>query len=242
MKHVELSIVIPAFNEENSLPPLLEKLLALQFPRKTDYEIIVVDDASTDLTYNVVEGFSHLGVKIYRLEKNSGKGAAVSAGIAMALGKFCIVQDADLEYDPDDIPGLLGAAQEFAGVTVYGSRVLGAKKKKGILGVIAYCPGQALSSWAFNIVLSAWVYALRRIWITDTLTGYKLYPMEIFDNWSATTKGFETDHEITSRILNRNGRILEIPISYTPRTKKEGKKIRAVDGLIALRTFWIFRK
>jgi dolichol-phosphate mannosyltransferase len=242
MTSVELSIIVPAFNEENSLAPLLEQLLALHFPGSINYEIIVIDDASTDRTPNVIDGFIRFGIKAIRMEKNSGKGAAVSVGISKASGKFCIVQDADLEYDPSEIPQMLEIAHKFAGFAVYGSRVLGAKQRKGFFGAISYWPGQALSSWAFNIVLSVWVYLLRRIWITDTLTGYKLYPMEIFHNWSTSTKGFETDHEITSQILNSNRRIIEVPVSYTPRTKKEGKKIKAVDGLIAFRTFWIFRK
>jgi hypothetical protein len=91
-------------------------------------------------------------------------------------------------------------------------------------------------------MLTGWIFIVRRVWITDSLTGYKLYPSDLFKSWKPITCGFETDHEITSRILNQEHRILELPIDYAPRSKQEGKKIRARDGVIALRTIWVYRK
>lgn len=242
IRSIDLSIVIPAFNEEKSLPKLLEKLITLDFGDEVEYEIIVVDDASTDKSQESVQSFLENGIKFHRLPVNSGKGAAVRKGVSLSLGRYIIVQDADLEYFPNDIPKLLRAAIAAPGATVYGSRVLGAQSLSGFYGVARLWPKQSLPSWLFNILLTFWLFMIKKVWITDTLTGYKLYPREIFQEWSPTTNGFETDHEITSKILNDKRKIIEVPIDYSPRSKLEGKKIRAIDGYIALRTFWTFRK
>lgn len=242
MKPIELSIIIPAFNEEKSLPQLLEKLINLEYQESTTWEIIIVDDASTDSTAKIARKYLKSNIRFHQLEFNSGKGAAVQAGMRLAVGSHYIIQDADLEYFPNDIPFLYLCAKKNPGATIYGSRVLGAKQLQGFRGMILLWPKQALSSWLFNFFLTLWLFCIQKVWITDTLTGYKLYPSDIFASWFPKTLGFETDHEITSHILNENRNILEVPIKYEPRSKIEGKKIRAIDGYKALRAFWVFRK
>ena len=242
MSAIDLSIIIPAYNEEKFLPSLLKSLTDLQFVEPIKYEIIVIDDASTDGTSDLLNRHSYSSVLLHRLEVNSGKGAAVKKGISLATGRYLIIQDADLEYFPSDIPALLESAKRNPGASIYGSRVLGAKNLQGINGLIRLWPKQSIASFFFNYLLSVLIFILQKLWLTDSLTGYKLYPQDIFNNWAPLTNGFEMDHEITSRILTGKREIIEIPIKYAPRTKSDGKKIRAIDGLIALKTFWHFRK
>jgi glycosyltransferase involved in cell wall biosynthesis len=242
MYSADLSVVIPAFNEEKSISKLLETIFEVMENNSLDYQIVVVDDASTDDTALIVEKYVSDKLILNRLPKNLGKGAAVQKAIELSSGQFIIVQDADLEYFPSDIPILLEAAKSSSGATIFGSRVLGAKKLKGLRGYLRLWPKQSVASWVFNFVLTGWIFIVRREWITDSLTGYKLYPSDLFKKWKPNTSGFETDHEITSQILNQNLKILELPIDYAPRSKQDGKKIRARDGLVALRTIWVYRK
>jgi len=242
MSNYDLSIIVPAYNEANSIAQLLRKISSLKLEAPVSFEILVVDDASTDGTSELVSPFLNEHVRLYKLEKNSGKGAAVRTGFGLARGRFFLVQDADLEYSPDDIPRLLDIALQNPNATIYGSRQKGAKSLGGLRGVLKIWPKQAISSWLFNILLSFWVFFIRKVWISDTLTGYKLYPASVFEDWLPKTSGFETDHEITSRILNLNRNIIEVPIAYCPRSRNEGKKIRSIDGYLAIKTFWRFRK
>ena len=241
MNDVDLTVIIPAYNEEKSLPILLKQLLNLKLTFEPSMEIIVIDDASTDRTKSVTLDFINDNLKCYSLEKNSGKGAAVKFGIKCAKGSYLIIQDADLEYSPSDIPIIYKAAKDNNGAVIYGSRVAGAKQLKGLRKVLRLWPRQALSSWLFNFVLTTWVFALHRLIIRDTLTGYKMYQKSLFDNWQPITNGFETDHEITSYIIQQDKKIIEVPISYHPRSKAEGKKIKMSDGISAIKTFWRYR-
>lgn len=242
MEAKDLSVLIPAYNEEKSLPILLDKLQKLEFSKPINFEVIVIDDASTDKTFQTTLPYKDKGVTVIRLTKNSGKGAAVRTGISRATGRHLIIQDADLEYFPSDIPKLLDAAMENPGSAIFGSRVLGAKDLGGLRGVIRLWPKQSMLSWIFNYILSCWLFFIRGCWFTDLLTGYKLYPAELFRDWLPETSGFETDHEITCQLLNSKKEIFEVPIQYLPRSKIEGKKIGAQDGFIALKTFWRYRK
>ncbi len=242
MSSVELSVVIPAFNEEKSIAKLLDTILEVMDYNSLRYQIVVVDDCSTDKTAQVVERFVSEKLILLRLPANMGKGAAVQKAIEVSSGQFIIVQDADLEYFPSDIPVLFEAAKKSPGTTIFGSRFLGAKQLGGLRGFLRLWPKQSTASWLFNFMLTGWIFIVRRVWITDSLTGYKLYPSDLFKSWKPITCGFETDHEITSRILNQEHGILELPIDYAPRSKQEGKKIRARDGVIALRTIWVYRK
>jgi dolichol-phosphate mannosyltransferase len=238
---VQLSVVVPAFNEEQSIGPLLRDVIRSLKDARLQFEVVIVDDCSTDATAAEVSKVGDPCLRLIRLDRNSGKGAAVQAGIARASGEFIIVQDADLEYSPADIPSLFKAQIVANGRSVFGSRVLGARSLAGWRGILRCWPGQGLGPWGFNFVLSSWLYLVKRVWITDLLTGYKVYHRSIFDNWTPTTNGFETDHEITMHLLNHGLQIVEIPISYVPRTRSEGKKIGPSDAVKAIRTIWRFR-
>jgi glycosyltransferase involved in cell wall biosynthesis len=232
-----LSIVIPAYNEEAFIGTLLEKLLALDLSScEFTTEIVVVDDGSKDRTSEIAARYP---VKLIT-QPNQGKGRAVQRGIQEATGEFVIVQDADLEYDPEDYKPMLAEINRGAS-SVYGSRVLGQLRKNGWSLTPGRHPEQSLGPWLAGVVLSCWTAVLYFKWISDTLTAYKIYPRNVFNTMQVKTYGFETDHEITAKLIRRGIGIREVPISYQPRSAEEGKKIRAVDGLIAVWTLLRFR-
>jgi glycosyltransferase involved in cell wall biosynthesis len=226
-----LSIVIPAYNEERFIATLLQQirdldLAALGFTK----EVIVVDDCSTDRTAEIVAEMPD--VRLIRQRPNAGKGRAVRAGIAAATGELLIIQDADLEYDPRDYVPMLQALLDGRADVVYGSRYLG-RGRHANQSLAAYLGGRSLS-------LIAWAFTGASL--TDTVTAYKLFRREDIAALTLETSGFELDHELTSRMLARGKRIVEVPISYAPRSRDEGKKIGPRDWFIAVRTFWRYRK
>jgi glycosyltransferase involved in cell wall biosynthesis len=226
-----LSIVIPAYNEERFIATLLQQirdldLAALGFTK----EVIVVDDCSTARTAEIVAEMPD--VRLIRQRPNAGKGRAVRAGIAAATGELLIIQDADLEYDPRDYVPMLQALLDGRADVVYGSRYLG-RGRHANQSLAAYLGGRSLS-------LIAWAFTGASL--TDTVTAYKLFRREDIAALTLETSGFELDHELTSRMLARGKRIVEVPISYAPRSRDEGKKIGPRDWFIAVRTFWRYRK
>ena len=226
-----LSIVIPAYNEERFIGTLLTQIKAVDLSRfSLEKEIIVVDDCSRDRTAAIVE--SELGVTLLRMPKNGGKGRAVRAGIAHATGEYLIIQDADLEYDPNDYVPMLDALLSGRGTVVYGSRYMRGGRHAN-QSLVAYLGGRSLSIIALLFT---------RTWLTDTVTAYKLFHREELAALPLETSGFELDHEITSRMVARGARIVEVPIRYAPRTKAEGKKIGLRDWFIGFRTFWRYRR
>jgi dolichol-phosphate mannosyltransferase len=228
-RHV-LSIVIPAYNEERFIGILLDRIKAVDLsPVDVTKQIIVVDDGSKDRTADIVERQS--GVVLHRMPRNGGKGRAVRAGIEIATGDHLIIQDADLEYDPNDYLPMLRPLLARQTDVVYGSRYLG-RGKHANQSWAAYLGGRSLS-------VIALVFTGR--YLTDTVTALKLFTREDVAGLPLQTSGFELDHEITSRILARGKRILEVPVGYTPRSKEEGKKIGMRDWFIACRTFWRYR-
>ncbi len=233
-----ISIVIPAYNEEAFIGTLLEIIRSVDTGTLGfETEIIVVNDGSKDGTAAIVRGFS--GVKLIE-QANQGKGAAVQRGIREASGDFVLVQDADLEYDPADYLPMLEAVRAGARC-VYGSRTLGQFRRTGWNLTPGRHPSQSVGPWLAGVILSLWTYALYRIWISDTLTGYKIYPRGVFEWMQIKTHGFETDHEITAKLARAGFEIREVPISYRPRSAEEGKKIKARDGFIALWTLLRFK-
>lgn len=232
-----LSVVVPAFNEEKTIGPLLDELIeVLDHGLESDYEIVVVDDGSVDATAALAEAVGHPALAVTRLPQNLGKGAAVQHGISSSSGKYVLVQDADVEYSPRDIPVLLADLAHDHPMAVYGSRVLGARAlSNGLRARAGLWPRQGIPQRGANVVLQALLRVRFGVVITDPLTGYKLYPRDVFSDWSPTSKGFETDHEITLHLLTRRIPILEVPVRYSPRSRSEGKKIRATDFLRALR-------
>jgi glycosyltransferase involved in cell wall biosynthesis len=236
-----LSIIIPAYNEERFIGTLLEQIMTLDLTKfDLNKDIIVINDHSTDRTADIVSLFE--GVTLKTLPVNSGKGVAVKTGIAIATGDYIIIQDADLEYDPRDYVPMLEALLEDGVDAVYGSRYMKHSSRGKLVNLLtgkhrnqswpAYLGGQSLS---FVALLCTGKY------LTDTVTALKLFRRDVVKGLSLQTTGFELDHEISSKILARGHVIKEVPISYFPRTKEEGKKIGLRDWFIALRTFVKYR-
>ena len=225
-----LSIVIPAYNEERFIGGLLEQIAAVDLDQlHVGKQVIVVDDCSRDRTAEIVSGFAN--VRLERLSTNSGKGRAVRTGMALATGDFLIIQDADLEYDPQDYVPMMEALLDGRGDVVYGSRYLG-RGRHNNQSLTAYLGGRSLSYVAL---------ACTGTYLTDTVTALKLFPRDMLMSLTLTTSGFELDHEITAKVCARGLRIVEVPVRYYPRSRAEGKKIGMKDWFIGCRTFFRFR-
>ena len=239
MKRV--SIVIPAYNESAYIGTLLERIAEVDTqPLGFEKEVLVVNDGSTDNTEQIVCGFQSTGVRVFNQVPNQGKGRAVRRGILESTGDYILVQDADLEYDPSDYLLILAALSTGAD-SVYGSRTLGQFRKTGWSLTPGRHPHQAFGPWLAGALLSMWTLLLYARWISDTLTAYKLYPAPFIKSLKLETSGFETDHEITARLIRAGFKITEVPIAYHPRGKHEGKKIKPSDGVIAIWTLLKFR-
>ncbi len=225
-----LSIVIPAYNEERFIGTLLQQIDAVDLSSLgVAKEVIVVDDCSRDRTAEIAA--AHPSVRVHRMPRNGGKGRAVRAGIELARGDLLIIQDADLEYDPSDYVPMVRALLDGRGDVVYGSRYLG-RGRHANQSWGAYLGGRSLSLVAL---------AFTGRYLTDTVTALKLFRREDIAALPLETNGFELDHEITARLLARGRRIVEVPIRYFPRSRKEGKKIGPRDWVIGARTFWKYR-
>jgi glycosyltransferase involved in cell wall biosynthesis len=235
-----LSIVVPAYNEEAYLGKLLERIAAVD-TRKLGFEkeVIVVNDGSRDRTEEIARSFESRGVVCLNQVPNQGKGRAVRRGITEARGEYILIQDADLEYDPADYLPMLAALLQAD--VVYGSRTLGQFRQGRGWPTPGRHPQQRVGPWFAGVLLSCWTCLLYGRWISDTLTAYKLYPAAVLKNLTLETSGFETDHEITAKLIRERLRITEVPISYYPRSAEEGKKIKPRDGLVAVWTLLRFR-
>jgi len=226
-----LSIVIPAYNEERFIGTLLEQIRAVDLAQfDLDKQIIVVDDCSKDRTADIAAAVP--GVTLKRMPVNGGKGKAVRAGIASATGEYLIIQDADLEYDPNDYVPMLRVLLSGSADVVYGSRYLGRGRHRN-QSLAAYLGGRSLS-------VIAWLFTRRHL--TDTVTALKLFHRDQLGEIELKTSGFELDHEITAKMAHRGARFAEVPIRYMPRSREEGKKIGPKDWFIAVRTFMRYRK
>lgn len=237
----KLSIVIPSYNEAKFIKELLNRI------RKVDLstlgvvkEIIVIDNGSTDNTYELLK--DEKDIKLYRIEKNIGKGDAVIRGIKESTGDIIVIQDADLEYNPEDIKEMLRVMLRHKFKAVYGSRTMRKGARSRALSILY---GKRPNTyWSFYIggqALSLISLVLFGKYITDTVTGYKMFDAKVIKSFNLKSKGFELDHELTAKMLKKGHEIYEIPISYSPRTKEEGKKIRWQDGIIAIKTFLRFK-
>jgi dolichol-phosphate mannosyltransferase len=222
-----LSVIVPVYNEAATVLLLLRRLLAVKLP--VDREIIIVDDGSQDGTRDVLKAFHDPAVRCVFHEKNQGKGMAIRTGLSAAKGDLVLIQDADLEYDPNDIPALLVPALQQGAKVVYGSRILRTNPASYFR---YYWGGRFVSLWC-NLLFGSNV--------TDEPTGYKLFSTELLRSLGLKCTGFEFCPEATAKILKRGIEIREVPISYAPRTIEEGKKINWRDGIIALWTLLRYR-
>ncbi|MBR2534190.1 MAG: glycosyltransferase family 2 protein [Erysipelotrichaceae bacterium] len=220
MKVKILSIVIPCYNEENSILDLVKKVLGSPVENK---EIIVVDDCSKDNTRAILEkDVKPLVSQIVYHDVNKGKGAALRTGFAHATGDAVIVQDADLEYDPNEYPLVVEKIFNGEAEVVYGSRYLN-QKRKGYLA-------NRVANW-FLTTLSNLFTGEK---LTDMETCYKCFKREVIQSIDLKEDRFGFEPEVTAKIAKKGIRIKEVPISYYPRTNEEGKKIGFKDGLRAI--------
>ncbi len=218
----KISIIIPVYNEEKTLRKVINKIIALDL--NTDKEIIIVDDGSEDKTKAILlklKGKNHK-IKIYFHKTNSGKGSAIRTGLKNVKGSIITIQDADLEYDVNNLKELIKPILEEEFDVVYGSRFMKENEK----GKFLFYLGNNFLSLVTSILYSQK--------ITDMETCYKLFRKDILKGIKLECMGFEFEPEITSKILRKGHHIKEIPIDYFPRSRSEGKKIKMKDGLIAL--------
>jgi len=220
--HPPLSVVVPVFNEEKTLAVVVNKLLAIPHL----FEIIVVDDGSTDGTAQIGAALSaqHPQIRFERLPKNSGKTAALKAGFRLSRGDIVIVQDADLEYDPDEIADVIQPILDGHADVVYGSRFL-VRRAARVLYFYHFLANKMLT-FLSNIFTN--------LNMTDIETGYKAFRGEIIRNMIIVSDRFGFEVEATAKVAKLKIAIYEVPISYYGRTYHEGKKIELRDGLIAL--------
>ncbi|MDP6438772.1 MAG: glycosyltransferase family 2 protein [Candidatus Brocadiia bacterium] len=215
----QVSVVIPAYNEAGTIGEVIRRVLATDL----DMEVLVVDDGSTDATAEEAEKWADRGVRLIRHGKNLGKGAALRTGFGEARGRIIIIQDADLEYNPEEYGMLLDPILRGEADVVYGSRFLGG-------------PHRVLFFWHFvgNRLLTLLSNMLSNLNLTDMETGYKVMRREVVEGMALRERGFGVEPELTQKLARARWRIYEVPISYYGRTYDEGKKIGLRDALWAL--------
>ena len=224
---MKLTIIIPIFNEEKFLSKLLDLVLSQKL--NVAKEIIAVDDCSIDQTKNILENYKHKINHIIYHDKNSGKGAAIQSALKVCTGDIIIIQDADLEYDPNDYQKLINPILAGKTKVVYGSRVLNKKR---------YSENSFTSLFRVfaNHVLTIFSNILNNQNLTDAHTCYKVFHKEVLKDIKLKEKGFSFCPEITTKISNLNIDIHEVPISYSGRSYLDGKKIKFSDGIEAIKS------
>lgn len=223
-----ISVVVPVYNEKRTIDQLLRRLLAGPYP---DKEIIVVDDGSSDGTAEILKKWRQVpGVVVLRHEVNRGKGSAIRTGLALARGEVTIIQDADLEYDPNDMPLLVDKILDGEADVVYGSRYL--------------APAAPLPWTKFRLAVAFLNFLVRLLYgqrITDEATCYKAFRTSLLLAMDLKSERFEFCPEVTAKVCRLGHKIIEVPISYNPRTVEEGKKINWRDGWLAIWTLFKWR-
>ena len=219
----ELTIVMPVFNERLRLERAIEAVLAARV--SDDLELLIVDDGSTDGTREILrDGNWSPDVRVIYHERNRGKGAAIRTALAEARGVYTTIMDADLEYEPSDIPTLLGPLRAGDARAVFGTRGFQSHSAFSFWYVI----GNRAVTFAANLLFNSWV--------SDMMTGQKAMSTELYRSLDLRAGGFAIEAEITARLLRKGVRIYEVPITYTARSREEGKKLTALDGLRVIRT------
>jgi glycosyltransferase involved in cell wall biosynthesis len=221
-----LSVLMPIYNEEKTVTEIIDKVLALPL----ELELIIINNASTDKTAELIKNYEHLNnVTIIKKSENIGKGDAVVSGLERARGKYTVIQDGDLEYNPADIVTMVEKAEKSKTGAVFGSRNLGG----GGISYYRYLWGGKLLTFLANLL-----YCSR---ITDESTCYKLVRTDIIKALNLKSKRFEFCPELVAKLGRNKIKIDEIPISYYPRKFDEGKKISWIDGVEAIWTLFKYR-
>jgi glycosyltransferase involved in cell wall biosynthesis len=225
----KLSVIVPVFNERTTLVEVIRRMRTVELPDGIEREIIVIDDGSTDGTRDVLRQLGDSTVRVLKHETNRGKGAAVRTGLQVASGDYILIQDADLEYDPEDWPKMIAPVQRGRARVVYGSRFTGERRNMLFL------------HWVGNRLLSLVTNVLYNTTLSDMETCYKLVDRSLMLELGLRSDRFDIEPEITAKILRRRIRIYEVPISYMGREFDEGKKITWRDGFAALWALAKFR-
>lgn len=218
----KLTIIIPVYNEVKTVRTIVKRVQDARLPVKK--EIIIVDDFSTDGTRDVLRGIK--GAKIFYHSENRGKGAALRTGFEHATGDIITIQDADLEYDPNEFAKLLKPILEGKAKVVYGSRFKGRPFSYQAIAIPTHYVGNRFLSLVTTLLYGQWV--------SDMETCYKMFTREVLQKLNLKSNRFEIEPEITAKILKKGFRITEVPIVYHPRKWNEGKKINWRDGIKAL--------
>jgi SAM-dependent methyltransferase len=231
---VKLSVIIPFFNERYLLAEVVARVLAQRLDRIGEIELLLVDDASTDGSGEIAARLAdrHPEVRALRHERNRGKGAALRTGIDEATGDLILVQDADLEYNPEDYPALLRPFFESGADVVYGSRFLSGPYRRVLY--FRHMLGNRLLTFTSNLFTD--------LNLTDVETCYKVFRAPLLKSLPLRSDDFAFEIEVTAKVAKRNARIFEVPVRYAGRTYQEGKKIRWRDGakaLAAILRFWL---
>lgn len=223
---MKLSIIIPSYNEAATVVKTIKRVQAVKL-KAVKKEIIVVDDGSTDGSKAKLKKLR--GIKTIFLTRNQGKGAAIRAGLKQTTGDYVLIQDADLEYDPQDIPALLKPVLTGKAEVIYGSRFIGPHKN------------MLFWHWVGNQLLSLVTNFLFNTTLSDMEVGYKLIPAKLLKSLKLEANRFGFEPEVTAKILKLGVRIFEVPISYAGREFSEGKKITWQDGLESFYLLWKYR-
>ena len=223
-RFMKLSVIVPVYNEEKTIREVLRRLCR----QKQIAEIVVVDDGSTDQSWRLMKKVKDPKIRLFR-KKNAGKGSVIRFALTKVSGDYVLIQDADLEYDPQDISLLVDAVKNKGVIAVYGSRFLG--------------PHSNLLFWhrLGNQFLNMVINILYNTTLSDMETCYKLLPTKMWRQLKLRANGFDIEPEVTCKLLRQNIRIFEVPISYVGRDFSEGKKITWKDGVIALWTILRWR-
>jgi dolichol-phosphate hexosyltransferase len=219
---MKLSILMPVYNEEDRIADALKQALAVDYP--CEIELVVVDDGSRDRTGEALGSVDDPRLRVVTHERNQGKGAAIRTAASQAEGDYMVILDADLEYDPKDIPKLLAPVLDGRATVVYGNRSFGSHSAYSFW----YVMGNKAVTMAANVLYNSY--------IGDLETCFKLLPVALYRSLNVRSRGFGMEAEVTGKLLRRGFRPYEVPITYQARTREEGKKITWRDGVQAL---WI---
>ncbi len=222
---MKLSILMPVYNEEARLPEALKQALSVDYP--CEIEFVIVDDGSRDATPDILARVDDARVTVVTHPRNQGKGAGIKDAVAHATGDYMVILDADLEYDPQDIPRLLDPLLDGRAEVVYGNRTFGSHSSFSFW----YVMGNRAVTTAANMLYNCY--------LGDLETCFKLMPLVLYRSLDVKSKGFGMEAEVTGKLLRRGIRPYEVPISYRARTREEGKKITWRDGVEAL---WILAR